>query len=31
MAVAPWGPLAVGAGYTGTLGYIVYIGGDYLD
>jgi hypothetical protein len=31
MGVAPWGPLAVGAGYTGTLGYVIYIGGDYLD
>jgi hypothetical protein len=31
LAVTPWGPLAVGAGYAGVLGYTVYIGGDYLD
>ena len=31
LAVTPWGPLAIGAGYAGTLGYTVYIGGDYLD
>jgi hypothetical protein len=27
MTVAPWGPLAVGAGYTGTLGYVIYVSG----
>jgi len=31
LGVVPWGPVAVGAGYVGALGYVVYAGGDYLD
>lgn len=29
--VEPWGPLAVTAMYVGSLGYVVYAGGDYVD
>lgn len=31
MAVEPVGPLALTAGYVITIGYIVYLGGDYVD
>jgi len=31
LAAVPWGPLAIGAGYVGALGYVVHAGGDYLD
>lgn len=30
-AIEPWGPLAVTATYVGSLGYVVYAGGDYVD
>ncbi|MBS1253113.1 MAG: hypothetical protein MAG451_02159 [Anaerolineales bacterium] len=29
--IQPWGPLAVTAVYVGSLGYVVYAGGDYVD
>ena len=31
LASEPWGPLGIAALYVGTLGYVVYAGGDYVD
>jgi histone H3/H4 len=31
MALTPWGPVGLTAGYVLTIGYIVYSGGDYID
>lgn len=31
MSLQPWGPVGLAAGYTLTIGYVVYAGGDYVD
>ncbi|HUW11729.1 MAG TPA: hypothetical protein VM537_18505, partial [Anaerolineae bacterium] len=31
LGIQPWGPLALTAAHLALIGYIVYLGGDYVD